>query len=63
MTERAKPTAVHYALIVFVMLSVMLSVSTFMFFKESQQMAQEVKRLNDALALCEAQRTGGQNQN
>jgi|GEM_PF-3674758 len=63
MTERAKPTVAHYALIAFVMLSVTLGMSTFMMARENQQLAQDIKRLNDALARCEAQRAGGQNQN
>lgn len=63
MTERAKPSGVHYALIVFVMLSVTLGMTTFMFFNENQQLTKEVKRLNDALARSEAQRAANQKAN
>jgi hypothetical protein len=56
MTEDKKPGLVHYMLIVFVMLSVILGMTTFMFHQEAVERTTEVLRLRQELARCEAQR-------
>jgi hypothetical protein len=56
MTEDKKPGIVHYLLILFIMSSVILSITTFMFHQEAVERTSEVQRLKQELARCEAQR-------